>query len=721
MLLFRPRDLSCLVMLFAVMPVTTAVAEPSANDTIKSRSSSSLDTLVVTSNRREYSRWESAMPVAVVDSEEIRKQNGDSIIETLRDIPGVEISDNSLAGRKQIIIRGEDPSRVLVLIDGQELTYHRSGHGSSAGALIDMESVERIEVVKGPNSVLYGSQAIGGIVNFITRKGAKNQQPFNAHYKSIYNGATDGFTQQGSVYGTVNDFDYRLSGTYSDQDERKTRQGRLKNTDFTNNSASAWLGYRLDEHKLGLSLDHYKLDTNTYYKLDGSSPELKDFSVKIPKLDRDKIGLFYDYDIDNRFVDKIHFDGYYQRLQRQFRNNVLVVPIPTMNIGTKTKTDDTQNSVGLTGQINWKVGPDINLITGAQYEQDHVKQTSLTTNTFDTGKPARDYTSTSLLKNKWQQSTMAIFAQNDWALTNDINWNFGIRQYWIESELKKGRNTKSRIPVSGERSDVTTTDKTRTDRDNHFVVATGLTYQGIKNTLLRASFGQGYVYPTLAHLYGVTSAHSQVLYGNPNLKPEKSNNYEIGLRFNNNLFLIDTALYHSDAKNYITDAYCNGSAICNGSVGSTNQYYLNADKAKTYGAELSIEYIGWEIIPYLNANYMRRKIETASYKTFNSGSPAFSGNLGVKNTTILDAINADLDSHLFVRTAVATTKRSGDKNYHYAGFATLNLSVSASFGHERQYQLGLDLNNLLNKDYTTARETIPAAKFNAVISAGINF
>lgn len=705
--------------LFIVTPLSQAQTASTDDATNKK---TALDTIVVTSDRNEKSIWESAMPVTAVNSDDIAKNNGDSIIETLRDIPGVEITDNSLAGRKQIMIRGEAPSRVLILIDGQEITYHRAGHGSSAGILIDMESVERIEVVKGPNSVLYGSQAIGGVVNFITRKGSGNEKGFNIHLKSIYNGATDGFTQQGSVYGSVDNFDYRLSGSYSDQGDRKTREGRLKDTDFDNSSASAWFGYTLDKHKFGISLDHYKLNTNTYYKTDANTPEIKSFSVKIPKLQRDKVGIFYDYEVDNNLIDKVHFDAYFQNLDRNFRNAIVVSPTARMKIDTKTRTDDTQDSIGLTSHVNWKLGSDIRLNTGIQYQQDQVRQTSTTRNIVNTPMPVMDYVSNKVQQNKWQQSTVALFAQNDWAITDDIAWNFGIRQSWIESKLKKGRsNLTTTALATGTESTTISIDKAKTDHHNNFVIATGLTYQGIENTLLRASFGQGYVYPTLAHLYGVTSAHEGVTYGNANLDPEKSNNYEMGLRFNDNTWLVDTAIYYSDAKNYITDQVCNGSAICSGAVGTTNKYYINANRAKTYGAELSVEYLHWDVIPYATVNYIRRELKTDSYRSFNSGSPSLSSTFGVKNTHTIDKINTELDTNLFIRTATHASHRSGNYTYHYAGWTTLNLSMTASFGNKQQYQIGVDLNNILNKNYTTARETIPAAKFNAVISGSIHF
>ncbi|MEH0873940.1 TonB-dependent receptor plug domain-containing protein [Pectobacterium cacticida] len=82
---------------------------------------------VVSVGRTEQNLWESPVTMQVIDNEKLSKFTGDSIAEALRDIPGVDITDSSLAGRKQIRIRGEEASRVLVLIDGQEVTYQRGG------------------------------------------------------------------------------------------------------------------------------------------------------------------------------------------------------------------------------------------------------------------------------------------------------------------------------------------------------------------------------------------------------------------------------------------------------------------------------------------------------------------------------------------------------------------------------------------------------------------
>ena len=678
------------------------------------------DTIIVTADRNEKTIWDSSISANAVNREEIEKQNGDSVVETLRDIPGVEITDNALAGRKQIMIRGEAPSRILMLIDGQEVTYHRSGHGSSAGVLIDMESVERIEVIKGPHSVLYGSQAIGGVVNFITRKGNKNGSLINGDMKLIYNQSTDGFTEMGTINGSIDDvFDYRISGTYAENNDRKSYQGKLHDTDFGNNSLSSWFGLNFDKHKFGISLDRYKLDTKTYTDKDDNSPQVKEFWVKIPELKREKIGFFYDYEVDSDLLKKIHYDAYAQKLNRQFRNHVLVSPASIMNVTTNTATDDKQKTYGMTLQSDIEPSKNVKFITGIQYQQDNVTQNSHNVVISKMPSPKASYTQHKYLNNKWQQSSMSLFGQNDWEINDDISWNIGARQYWLQSKLIKGSTTTNKVPVMGSAISDHKIDRKKKDHDNNFVLSSGLTYSGIKNTQVRASFAQGYVYPTLSHLYAVTSAASQTIYGNAELKAEKSNNYEIGLRYNNNKWLIDSAIYLSNAKDYITQMNCNGSAICDGTSGRNYSYYANANKAKTHGLEFSIEYLDLLVNPYLKGNYLSRKIETKNYTTRDTGNPRFTGTAGMKHTTYFDKF--DIDADLFIRFANKATQRSDSSLYHYSGWSTLNLSTTTSFGANRQYHIGIDLNNILNKNYTTAYESIPAAKFHAIISASMKF
>ncbi len=670
------------------------------------------DIMVVTTNRLGSSLWNSPATIQVIDKQELDNSTNTSIADDLQDIPGVEITDNALAGRKQIRIRGEASSRVLILIDGQEVTYQRAGQDFGAGLLIDESSLERIEVVKGPYSVLYGSQAIGGVVNFITKKGG--DKPFGGTLKAVYSSATKGWDESAAAWGSVGNLDYRLNGSYSDQGDRDTPDGRLKNTNHRNNSQGLWLGYTLDKHKFGLSVDRYKLTTQTWY----DDPSYEHFSVKIPDLTREKVGLFYDYAIEGDYLKNIHVDAYQQTIERDFKNEVAVnTPtgspmIGNLRVTNQTHSKDKQYTQGVTLQSNLTLPFDNQLIVGAQYQRDRVKQASDSDSTSASSTkfpPAVNYTKSTQTHNRTEQTNWSLFAQNDYAFADNWKWTLGARQYWLNSELTSGNEN---IQHSMTGSTYRNLDNSKTS-DNQFIASSSLRYSGFENTELRLAFAQGYVFPTLSQLFMQTSAGGSINYGNTDLKAERSNNYEIGARYNGNQWYVDSALYYSEAKDYIASVACSGQSVCNGNTNTSRTgyyYYDNIDRAKTYGLELTAEYHGWDIAPYVSGNYLRRQFDGANIKTWDTGEPALTGRVGAKHTLLFDQMN--LTSDLFVRAASHAKNNTNDKATNYAGWATLNLAFNTEFGIEDQYQFNLSLNNLTNKKYQTAHESIPAAGFN---------
>lgn len=129
----------------------------------------------VTASRVEKELMDVNMSVSVVTAEEIARSEARTIGELLKDIPGVRINNDGGQGIKRVGIRGENAFHTLVMIDGQKIAEHKSMSGSPM--LIDPSMVERIEVIKGPASVLYGSDAIGGAINIITKKGGGVKKP----------------------------------------------------------------------------------------------------------------------------------------------------------------------------------------------------------------------------------------------------------------------------------------------------------------------------------------------------------------------------------------------------------------------------------------------------------------------------------------------------------------------------------------------------------------
>lgn len=673
------------------------------------------ETLIVTANRTESSLWDSPATVQVIDRETLNNSTSVSIADDLQDIPGVEVTDNSLAGRKQIRIRGEASSRVLILIDGQVVSYQRAGQNYGVGLLIDESALERIEVVKGPYSVLYGSQAIGGVVNFITKKGG--DKPLAGTVKAVYNSATAGWEESAAAWGSIGQFDYRINGSYSDQGNRDTPDGRLQNTNFRNNSQGVWLGYNLDRHKFGLSLDRYKTSTQTWF--DDPEGQYEDFSVRIPKLEREKIGAFYDFDAGGDYLKKIHFDAYSQTIEREFENRIKTTqPIPSpiiqaLTVSNQTNTNDKQYTQGVTLQGNFSLPANNELVIGTQYQHDKVKQDtrSSTRQTAATG--AFDIQTLTLSHIEAEQSNASVFAQNDWRFADDWTWTVGARQYWLSSELNRSDSQSGAVSQStGGQS----------AHDDKLVTSTSLRYSGFKDIELRAAYAQGYVFPTLTQLFMQTSAGGGVTYGNTGLKAEHSNNYELGARYKGNMWLVDGAIYYSKAKDYIASLPCSGQAICSGNSTSSRGeyfYYDNIDRAKTWGMELTAEYNGWAVSPYLSGNLIRRQYEGETVKTWDTGEPALTGRAGLKHTLLLNSANVTSD--LFVRAASSADDKTGSREIRYPGWATLNLAFNTEFGPQEQYQVNLALNNLTNKRYQTAHETIPAAGFNAAVGFAWNF
>ena len=671
------------------------------------------ETLIVTASRSESTLWNSPATIQVIDSQTLQSSTRNTLADVLQDIPGVEITDNALAGRKQVRIRGEASSRVLVLIDGQEVTYQRAGENYGAGLLIDTSALDRIEVVKGPYSVLYGSKAIGGVVNFITKKGG--DKPLAGIVKAVYDSSTAGWQESAAAWGSIGGFDYRINGSYSDQGDRKTPDGRLPNTHNRNNSQGVWLGYNFDRQKIGLSLDRYRLTTQTYY--DG---DMESFSVRLPKVEREKIGLFYDYDVGGEFLKSIHLDAYSQTVERKFENDMVttqVIPSPliqALTITNQTRTHDKQYTQGVTLQSNYSLPANNNLVLGAQFLRDKITQTSngYTRQTAATG--YFDIETTKRSHNEAIQESTSLFAQNDWQFADNWIWTLGARQSWLSSRLTDGETQTTTSGVTT----TTGTDRTTT-RDDALVAATSLRYSGFDNLELRAAFAQGYVSPTLVQLFTQTSAGGSITYGNPGLEAEHSNNVELGARYKGNLWLIDGAVYYSEAKDYIASVACSGQAVCEGNTGSSYYFYDNVDKAKTWGMELTAEYSGWPVSPYLSGNLMRRQYESATLKTQNTGEPTATGRVGVKHTLLLNTVN--LTSDLYIRAASSAKDSTGTTETRKPGWATLNLAFNSEFGPEDQYQVNLALNNLTDKRYQTAHEAIPAAGLNAAVGFAWKF
>ncbi|MCQ4271339.1 TonB-dependent receptor [Pseudomonas kuykendallii] len=157
--------LSRLALTLALLPTLPALAEtPSQDDALK------LDELLVTANRSVEARSQSSAASTVFTRADIERLQARSVAEILQYVPGVNIVSTGGAGSQTgIFMRGTSTAQTLVLVDGQRIASASSGTASIE--FLSPDQIERIEVVRGSRSALYGSDAIGGVIQIFTRRG----------------------------------------------------------------------------------------------------------------------------------------------------------------------------------------------------------------------------------------------------------------------------------------------------------------------------------------------------------------------------------------------------------------------------------------------------------------------------------------------------------------------------------------------------------------------
>ncbi len=142
-----------------------ALAQESSDDSYKD-----MDHLVVTATRTGIDSKDAPAGFTEINREEIDRKMATSLAEILQDVPGIAV-DDELDGRTQVRIRGFEPSQTLILLNGRRVnnTDELQGHSDFRLTQIPSAAIQRVEVVRGPNSSLYGADALGGVVNAILR------------------------------------------------------------------------------------------------------------------------------------------------------------------------------------------------------------------------------------------------------------------------------------------------------------------------------------------------------------------------------------------------------------------------------------------------------------------------------------------------------------------------------------------------------------------------
>lgn len=648
-----------------------------------------LDAMVVTATRYEIPIMQSPVAISLISREMIERRPAQSMADLLRDLPGVSVGDNTVPGMQRLRIRGEEARRTLVLIDGQEVSDH-----STFGPLflIDPAFVQRIEVVRGPHSTLYGSRASGGVVNVITKRAGL--ESLGGSVGTTYSGATNGFRANADLYGREGEFDWFVGASRSLDHDLRTPSGHLPDTETSSSGVTGRMGWTHGPHQLALLYDLHRL------KSEASTPDrlvdgfrISSFQMNLPQRDRDKVGLVYDgFDLLPS-LDRLHIGMFAQSIDRRITQaiagNLLPPTVPPTLYDYFNDDFDTTDSYGLNAQTDWSVGERHELVTGLSWLRDDLDKTIHRTGTHQQG---AGVVPVELISDvKAAISTSAVFLQDTWRIAPDWHLTGGARQYFVSSSLDESNDPQ--MPP-------------RDASDSRLVGNLGVLYLPTERTSFRATWSEGYVYPTLLQLHtGSLFGQGNLTRPNPTLQPETSSSWEVGMRYQDNRWSVDFAVFTSEANGYIESV--RASSLPELGWAPTENTYANLDKARTRGAELAVSTrfgdSGWDA--YGTATYLRREIEFQTFTTTDTGKPQWTGRVGARYEGRLSpTLSWNMDAYAVGGgRSVRQTSRSVEA---VDGWYTVNLAGGVRFGGERRFWVGAEVLNIFDKEYRPATDEL---------------
>jgi len=510
--------------------------------------------IVVTATRLETPAKEVASSVTIITREDLEKMKKSTILEVLREVLGVAIIQNGGTGAAgSMSIRGANSEHTLIMMDGVELNDPISPSRSYDLAHLVLDSIERIEVLRGPQSTLYGSDAIGGVVNIITKKGLGKPR-FSL---SSYGGSYTTFSTEAGIRGSTEKINYSLGlshlSTQGISASSTAYPGNEEKDGYQNMTLSGRLGFTpLDNLDIDLVLRsiNAKADIDNFGGAYGDDPnhtqdykslflkgQLRALLFKNRWEQKLSISLVHNDRQHENLPDASHpFDseeGHFKSkmFKIDWQNNLFLHETNTLTCGVDHQQEQGESEYHFEGL--W--GP---------------------------------YSSIFPLK---RAHITGLYIQDQIRSANQFFATAGVR---LDNHSQFGLALTYRLAPA------------------YFIEKTG--------TRLKATVGTGFKSPSLYQLYAPATSFGPI--GNEDLEPEKSIGWDVGIE----QFLLDSQVlfgvtyFHNDYRDLIDFDFSQG--------------YLNIRKAESKGAEVYFQaQLGNEL--QLMASYM--KLEAKDKETGN--------------------------------------------------------------------------------------------------------
>ncbi|HPN38968.1 MAG TPA: TonB-dependent receptor plug domain-containing protein, partial [Melioribacteraceae bacterium] len=310
-----------------------------------------LGEITVSSTKFDKQLKDVSIPMVVLTNDDFKTKNTTTLVELLKNEPGLNLGRDGIWGTR-LNIRGFSKEAVVTLIDGNRV--ETANNIAASLSLVDPSAIERVEVIKGSASSLYGTGAVGGVINIITNKNLfAGDFNYGGSYNSGYNSVNKSISNTLSLNAGSYNWFAKVTGTYRNAKDTETPMGTLKDSRFKDNSIFATIGFRpFDNHEFILD---YQLFNAKDVGIPGGASLPSTASARYPDEKRELYSFDYKaYNLLNNLAT-LEFKVFYQFIAR----NVEVIPNATTIMNPRAD----HYTTGALLQSNWIFG-DNHLVIG---------------------------------------------------------------------------------------------------------------------------------------------------------------------------------------------------------------------------------------------------------------------------------------------------------------------------------------------------------------------
>ena len=701
--MLQQKILACAVASIFATPLYAADVQPVQQ--------AELAPVLVTADRNAQTLDKAAPNVSVIGRKTLNQASAQNLDDMVLYEPGVSVpSDNNRRGHAGINIRGIDGNRILMMVDGVRIPESYAGGGSNGAIsgrdMVESDTLKQVDIVKGPYSALYGSDALGGVVNMVTL----SPSDFVDAGKRGHFGLKHGYRSRDRSHGvtaTAAGFHENAEGllmlTRRQGHETENMGGdKSYSTSRTATNPQKNNAYNILA-KGSIGNEHHRFETlyEQYYPANdtvlanglgsqsrGPVTVTTSESNARDRIRRQRIEAGYRYTGEGR-LKTANLTAYQQKLRTE--DDAVDISITRMGarqLGNSTRYSDygfQQVIRGLNGRGVWEFDGAVKqtVVAGAEYKHTETARPrdSLTVDNL-TGAVSKTYAGSTYPNKTFPDSkrkTVSLYAQDSLTFGNGIVLTPALR---YEKDRLTTETDQAYLNANPDGTATRFNDSALTP-SMRLSVPMGEQFTGF------TTYSQGFRTPPFD---SATMAFANTTYGyavipNANLKSERSNSFELGMKFKNERARAQVTAFYNRYRNFIDRTEVGTASI--GGRPIIQYQYQNLDRVKTYGAEASAAYKflpGWQVSGSIA--WMRGKQQDGT--PLDSAYP-LNGVLG------LDYAQGKWGVDTKLRWSKKHSRVSSDSVFQAPGYGVWD--VGAWYKPFKNLEIGANIYNVGNKKY----------------------